>query len=315
MGTFKDDCEAAILNYLDHHPLLDQIESYLNWIRTAKALSENTVEAYQNDLRILLKQCIESGENYESLSLDFLKDFVVSQGELGYEMATVVRRIACLRSFSKYCVSEGWLEENWSEKLESPKIWKSLPDILSKDEIEKLLLACQSFAYPKRELAIVEMLYGLGLRVSELTSMAISNIRYEDRLLFVRGKGDKDRYVPIGECAYDALQNYLKNERALLLKKIGVKQKIVFLGDRGNPLSRQSIYIKLKNISKVAGLSKKVYPHILRHSYATHLLENGADLRVIQELLGHSDISTTERYTSVEISKIRRNFQNWHPRS
>ncbi|MBF0198570.1 MAG: tyrosine recombinase [Planctomycetes bacterium] len=286
-------------------------------MRGARAMSAHTVEAYRSDLYhleefLVAKSC---SLNLSSWSLDTLRLFIVSQDEAEYGVATLVRRIACLRSFCRYAMAESWLEMDWAEKLDSPKLWKNLPDILSPSEITTLLAACEFSPTPLRDRALVEMLYGLGLRVSELVGLKLSTYREEDRLLQVHGKRDKDRYVPVGDMAHGALMTYIRDERPMAVKRLGHSPKQIFLGERGGVLSRQSIYNILHSLGERAGLEKTVHPHLLRHSYATHLLENGADLRVIQELLGHADISTTERYTRVNMKGLRKAFQGWHPRA
>ena len=303
-----------ILNSKDQ--FREQVHSYLSLLRGARSLSPHTVEAYRNDLTQLGDFLEHKGYPLalEKWNLEMLVHFISEQSEAEFHISTLVRRIASLRSFCRYCISESWLSTDWADKLESPKLWKTIPSVLSSTEIKKLLSACSSSSTPLRDTAIVELLYGLGLRVSELVSLKLSTYRTEDRLLHIHGKRDKDRYVPVGDYAHNALSLYLSQERPRLIKKASSMPKNILLGERGGTMTRQSIYNRIHLLGKEAGIEKAVYPHLLRHSYATHLLENGADLRVIQELLGHSDISTTERYTHVNMKNIRNSFQQWHPR-
>lgn len=294
----------------------EQVNAFLSWLRGARSLSPHTVEAYAQDLKQLGQSLLDQNKTTDPnrWTLEDLEQFTLQQRESGYELSTVVRRLACIRTFCRYGIREGWLSNHWADHLNSPKLWNRLPDVLSEQEVEKLLLASTSGKTPCRNKALIEMLYGSGLRVSELVNLRLSHLRSEDRLMLVKGKGDKERYVPIGDHAFASLNIYLKKERPQLLKKGEIHRAEIWLGLRGQALTRQSIYRILRDLGKLAGIQKNVYPHLLRHSYATHLLENGADLRVIQELLGHSDISTTERYTSVNTKSLKDRFRDLHPR-
>jgi integrase/recombinase XerD len=297
--------------------LQNQIDCFIDSLKVERALSMNTIEAYRGDLYQLASFLHENNYecNTDSWTTEPLRKFVVSLHELGYEIATIARRIACIKSFSHFLLKEGWAKADWGKSLLLPKVDTKLPKILSVEEIKKLLQACNAQSYKYRDKAIVEILYGTGIRISELCVLNQHSLNREKDLFLIHGKGDKERYVPVGGHALEALDQYLKLERHELLKIKGSPSKALFLGDHGLRITRQSIYNKLSKLAKVADIKHKVTPHILRHSYATHLLENGADLRVIQELLGHADISTTERYTSVDIKSIKNKFNKWHPRS
>jgi integrase/recombinase XerD len=299
---------------LGESPLEEPIRSFIDWCRTARALASNTVEAYAQDLRHLssfLKD--QQQDSLDHWNVDLLGQFLAQQADGGYELSTRVRRLATLRSFCRYAMSQGWLHKNFAEDLDSPKLWQHLPEVVSPQQILLLLEKTRLSKLPLRDKAIVEVLYGLGLRVSELTAMTLSNLKSNEGLLLVRGKGQKERVVPIGDMAHQALQNYLQNERPRLCQKGGAKPR-VWLGSRGGDLSRVSVYGIVRALGESADIAG-LHPHRLRHSYATHLLENGADLRVIQELLGHVDIVTTQRYTQVNMSQLRKTFQNAHPRA
>lgn len=293
----------------------EAFKDFLHWCRAGRSLSKDTVEAYSVDLRHLHRFLQERSahERLESWSVDLLSDFLGSQQEQGYELATRVRRLACLRSFCRYAVSQSWLSQNWAEHLDAPKLWQQLPEVVSPQQIQALLKACSQVRLPERERAMVEVLYGMGLRVSELTAMSLSHWKKDEGLLLVRGKGSKERMVPMGDCAAIALERYVMRERPALLQKGGPSSSI-WLGMRGKPLKRMSVYAALKKLGLCADLPH-LHPHQLRHSYATHLLENGADLRVIQELLGHADIATTQRYTQVNMSQLKKVFVGAHPRA
>ncbi|MBF0244557.1 MAG: tyrosine recombinase [Planctomycetes bacterium] len=291
--------------------------TFLDWLRVEKGLSKHTLDAYRSDLDQLADFIAAEGfpQDPSVWTLEPLRRFIVGQDESGYANNTLIRRLACLRSFCSFAVKEGWLAANLAEKLIGPKMWQMLPGVLSRSEVDCLLEACLSSEFPCRDKALVEVLYGVGLRVSEVVGLRLAWLSREQRLLRVRGKGDKDRTVPIGECALAALEDYLENERALLAARGSGKKVEVFLGARGGALSRQGIYNLLRELGSRAGIAKKLHPHMLRHSYATHLLENGADLRIVQELLGHADVSTTQRYTHLDRGLLREGFMKWHPRS
>jgi integrase/recombinase XerD len=297
--------------------LQNQIDCFIDSLKVERALSFHTIDAYRQDLYQLC-EFLHNNQyecKTEAWSTEPLRKFIVSQYEKGFEIATVARRIACIKTFCHFLLNEGWATDDWGKPLILPKIDRKLPNILTISEIENLLRACKSQKYPYRDRAIIEILYGTGIRVSELCKLNTHSLNHEKELFLVHGKGDKDRYVPVGTPALKAIDNYIKLNRGELIQKKGIPHKSLFLGDQGQTLSRQSIFNKLDKLAKTANIKHKVTPHILRHSYATHLLENGADLRVIQELLGHADISTTERYTAVDIKSIKKKFNQWHPRS
>jgi integrase/recombinase XerD len=297
--------------------LHNQIDCFIDSIKVERALSVNTIVAYRDDL-YQLSEFLFSNEyecDTEKWTTEPLRKFIIGQHELGFEIATIARRVACLKTFCRFLLKEGWVKGDWGKPLILPKIDIKLPKILTVDEVSRLLRACNAQPYPHRDIAIIEILYGTGIRVSELCDLNQHSLNLEKEMFLIHGKGDKERYVPVGQPALKAIDNFLNIERNRLVKMKGTTNKSLFIGDHGQRLSRQSIFNKLNKIAKIADIKHKVTPHILRHSYATHLLENGADLRVIQELLGHADISTTERYTSVDIKSIKNKFDKWHPRS
>ena len=294
--------------------LAEPLRSFLDWCRSARALSNNTVEAYTQDLRHFSTYLKQRGrENFDQWDVDLLAQFMGQQCDGGYELATRVRRLATLRSFCRYAIGQQWLARNFAEDLDSPKLWQHLPEVVSPQQITLILKKSLGSKCPYRDRAIIEVLYGLGLRVSELTAMTLAHVKASEGLLWVKGKGEKERMVPIGDMALAALRDYLSHERPQLCQQGGAKAQ-VWLGIRGGALSRESVYSIVRELGEWCGI-EGLHPHRLRHSYATHLLENGADLRVIQELLGHADIVTTQRYTQVNMGQLRKTFQQAHPRA
>ena len=296
--------------------LSETVGSFLNWCRGGRALSPHTVEAYGQDLVHFMSFLDEKSiESLGSVDEALVSGFLLNQKEIqGAEVASRVRRLACLRSYFRFAGSQGWMEKNPAESVEGPKLVQGLPDVLSVSEVEALLKASSASSLPKRNRAMVEVLYGCGLRVGELVAMQGGDLNLKEGLLLVHGKGDKERRVPLGEPARLGMEAYLKNERPGLLQK-GGDGRFFWLGVRGGNVSRQGVYALLIEMGKRAGLGSGVHPHRLRHSYATHLLERGADLRVIQELLGHADISTTQRYTHVDMSRLKMEYRGHHPRA
>ena len=295
-------------------PLDEPLRSFIDWCRSARALSANTVDAYSQDLRhfsSFLKE--RQRENFDHWDVELLAQFMGQQCDGGYELATRVRRIATLRSFCRYAMGQSWLSKNFAEELDSPKLWQHLPEVVSPQHINHIIESTRQSKWPHRDRAIIEVLYGLGLRVSELTAMTLAHIKTHEGLLWVKGKGQKERMVPMGDMAFAALKEYCEKERPQLCQRGGAKAQI-WLGHRGGALSRESVYSIVRELGDLAGIAG-LHPHRLRHSYATHLLENGADLRVIQELLGHADIVTTQRYTQVNMGQLRKVFQQAHPRA
>jgi|SaaInlStandDraft_1057018.scaffolds.fasta_scaffold11845_3 integrase/recombinase XerD len=290
--------------------------SFLNWCRGGRALSVHTVDAYAQDL--IHFQTFLEGKKVSRLSeVDekTISDFLLDQKEnQDAEVASRVRRLACLRSYFRFACSQGWMDTNPAEVVEGPKLVQGLPDVLSVTQVEALLKASSVSSLPLRNRAMVEVLYGCGLRVGELVAMQSGDLHLGEGLLLVHGKGDKERRVPMGEPARVAVKAYLTSERPSLIKK-GGEGRWFWLGVRGGSVNRQNVYSLLREMGRTAGLGDGVHPHRLRHSYATHLLERGADLRVIQELLGHADISTTQRYTHVDTSRLKMEYRGHHPRA
>jgi len=251
----------------------------------------------------------------EQVKLKDLQDFLKWINELGLSASSQARIVSGIKSFFKYLLLEDIIKDSPAELLESPKIGRKLPDTLEVEEINRLIDAIDlSTPEGVRNKAMLETLYGCGLRVSELINLKISNLYFNDGFLKVTGKGDKERLVPIGSQAIKYIKIYLENIRIHLEVKKG-SEDILFLNNRGKGLSRVMVFLIIKNLAEKIGLKKNISPHTFRHSFATHLIEGGADLRAIQEMLGHESITTTEIYTHLDREYLRISILRFHPRS
>lgn len=292
------------------------LKGYLQYLRLEKSLSTNSVEAYLNDLGKLKKYAAESDPpvSPEELTKKELQSFIQELSELGLSARSQARTVSALKSFGKYMFLEKIIPQNIASDLESPRLPKKLPVFLSFEEIEKMLAAIDlSHPQGQRNRAIIEVLYASGLRVSELINLKISNLFLEVEFIRVIGKGNKERLVPINQSAIKYLDIYFKEIRSKMEIKKG-KEDFVFLNKRGNPLSRVMIFMIVKDLAALAGIQKNISPHTFRHSFATHLYEAGADLRAIQEMLGHRSILTTEIYSHVQSEHLKATMQKFHPR-
>lgn len=292
------------------------IKSFLNFITLEKGLAENTRLSYENDLKnyaeFLLSQNINSfSESNEKIVANFLNLL----SDMGLSAASRSRYLSSIRSLHKFLINSGKTSYDFTDLLELPKIRRSLPEILTIDEINAMLNAVNTSTYVGiRDRAIMEVLYACGLRVSELINLEINQILFDAEILRVFGKGSKERIVPIGSYALNWLHIYLNNVRGHFYKS-GISGNIVFLNQKGNKFSRMGVWKLLRHYANTAGILKQVHPHMFRHSFATHLLEGGADLRAVQEMLGHSDISTTQIYTHLDKNYIKEVHKSFHPRS
>ena len=291
------------------------LEDYKDYLRIERGLSQNTIKNYSLDLEKLIKwiDAASIQKTPITISEETVQQFIYT---IAKEMQpqSQSRIISGLRGFFNYLVFEEYRETNPMELIESPKIARKLPDTLSTEEIDTLIQAID-LGHPQgeRNRAIIETLYACGLRVSELTSLQLSDLFFEEGFIKVSGKGDKERFVPIGGNTIKFINIY-KNE---VRNHISVQPKAkdtLFLNRRGNPLTRAMIFRIVKQLAEKAGISKKISPHTFRHSFATHLLENGADLRSIQQMLGHESITTTEIYTHVDASHLAEVIHKFHPR-
>ncbi len=275
------------------------LSDYLEYIEIEKGLSLNTLEAYKTDLTDFLNFCESKNiENLESVSRNILNSYILNLHERKFNPTSVVRKIASLRGFFKYLYSNSFIKNDPSQTLEQPKLPKKLPKVLTIEEINNIL----NDNLNTLESVIVELLYGCGLRVSELVNLKLNNVDLGSKFVKCLGKGSKERIVPFGKKALYSINNYLKS-RELITLKYHIDSKKLLLKENGKEVTRQDVY----NFIKKQGqrLHKHIYPHTLRHSFATHLLENGADLRVVQELLGHSDVATTQLYTHITKKRLK----------
>lgn len=288
------------------------IEDFEAHLLLEKGLSPNTTAAYVRDVRHLEEFMGNKDLRIDNISPDNLHEFLTIVHDLGISPRSQARMLSGIKSFFKFVILEGYLEENPSEFIESPQLNRELPDVLSVDEIDAMISAIPSDKDESlRNHAIIETLYGSGLRVSELVDARISRLDINERLLIVEGKGSKERIVPVSPIAADLIREWLLQRSQMNVKSEG--EDIIFLNRRGKPLTRVMIFYIIKELAALAGIKKTVSPHTLRHSFATHLLEGGANLRAIQEMLGHESISTTELYLHLDRSRLRRELLDHHP--
>lgn len=291
------------------------LERFSEFLELEQGASPRTREAYLRDLRLLAEwadarhQVASVGE----LQAAHLREWVYSLKDQGRAASTIRRRISAVRTWYRFLLAEGVVKADPSEKLETPRGWRKLPDVLTVPEIEQLI-DCISLDEPLafRDRALLELAYGAGLRVSEWCSLGVKDVLLDELVVRVFGKGGKERLVPIGRKAAGAVGIYLRELRPRLER--GKGEGKLFLNSRGAPLRRMTAWTILAKYVEMSGLTKPVTPHTLRHSFATHLLEGGADLRAVQEMLGHSDISTTQLYTHIDREHLRQVHQQFHPR-
>lgn len=292
------------------------IKGFRSYLRLERSLSPNTVEAYLSDVNKLYQFTeVTNGQNPDVISKADLKDFLVWVNQLGMLPHTQSRVLSGIKAFFKFLLLEDVIKNDPSALLESPKLSRKLPDTLSIHDINNLIAAIDlSKPEGMRNKTMLEVLYGCGLRVSELTGLRISNLYLEIEFIKILGKGNKERLVPIGSEAIKFLKIWLKEVRVHLNIKSG-HEDFVFLNRRGAALTRNMVFIIIKGLAEKTGLKKKISPHTFRHSFATHLIEGGADLRAVQEMLGHESITTTEIYTHLDRDYLRDTIIQYHPRS
>lgn len=311
--------EVKALPQIDCGPFSADVEEYLMYMAVERGLSQASVDAYGRDLRDYFTFIAKRGVgSYDDIRREDITDYMASLREREYAASSIERHIAALRSYHKFCVREGITEVDPVSSVPLPKVPSRLPDSITIQQIAALL--DQPFDETPagiRDHAILEVLYGCGLRVSELTGLDFGNLLLEDDIVRVKGKGGKERLVPVLGTARMALEEYLRSSRPLLhtAKNAGAQDPhAIFLNTRGGRLTRRSVCSLVERYGRNVGL-EGLHPHTLRHSFATHMLEGGADLRMLQEMLGHSDISTTQIYTHVDRSHIREEYLSTHPRA
>lgn len=292
-------------------------KGYENYLKLEKSLSQNSIAAYINDVKKLVDFLNDSfkGVAPDKVKLDHLKKFVEWLNGRGVSPRTQARTISGIKSFYKYLLIEGNISSDPTALLESPKIGRKLPDILSMEEIDSLIDAIDlAKAEGQRNKAMLETLYSCGLRVSELVNLKITNLFFEQGFVKVEGKADKERLVPVSGRAIEEINKYLKTYRKTLRVNKD-SENVLFLNRRGRKLSRVMIFTIIKNLAEKVNMDKKISPHTFRHSFATHLINGGADLRAVQEMLGHESILTTEIYTHLDRDYLRSTIHQFHPRS
>ena len=289
------------------------IDTYINefteYLIIDKKYSENTIKAYNNDLK-KFKNFIKN-KTINNIDENSIKDYIKYLNKENNDTKTISHNISTLRSFYKFLLIEKKVNKNPMEYIELPKTKKSLPKTLSIEEIDKLLDINLTDAFSFRNKAMLELMYSSGLRVSELINVKIHDIDVSNCIIRIMGKGSKERIVPLGDYAIKYIELYLKEYREKLIKR--ELNDYLFLNNHGKKMTRQGFFKILKQIAKEKNIKTEFSPHTLRHSFATHLLNGGADLRSIQEMLGHSDISTTQIYTHVSKEKLKENYNNFHP--
>ncbi|MFL2020145.1 site-specific tyrosine recombinase XerD [Weissella hellenica] len=296
-------------------PFEDELVDYLHYLTVERGLSMNTKHSYQQDLVQFFQYLM--AENYKSLTNVDRFTIMAFLGQLeqkGKSRNTVIRMVSTLRKFFEFLQLNKMIQKNPMEQVDSPKKAQHIPAVLTLEEVEMLLqVPDTNTPLGLRNRTILEVLYATGLRVSELVNLKLDNLHLDLGLIQTIGKGDKERIIPIGDVASKWLTHYLNDARPLLGKQQDAH--VIFLNDHGHQLTRQGIWKLIKQWVKQAGITKEVSPHTLRHSFATHILENGADLRIVQELLGHADISTTQIYTHISNKRLTEVYQRAHPRA
>jgi len=285
------------------------------YLQLERSLSANSIQAYLDDIEKLFQYLESSGRTVLSADLDTLTGFIHWLHGLGLSATSQARIISGIRAFYRYLRLEKLVESDPSQLLDLPRLARKLPEVLNIDEINAIIASIDlSQPEGERNRAIIETLYSCGLRVTELVELKISNLFFNDGFIRVIGKGDKERLVPIGSVAIRQLRQYLEHVRVHTKIQKG-EEDIVFLNNRGKRLSRQMVFLMLKKHASLAGIRKNISPHTFRHSFATHLIDGGADLRAIQEMLGHASITTTEIYTHMDRQYLRDAIIQFHPRS
>lgn len=291
------------------------LKEFIFYLAVEKGLAKNTLDSYERDLKVFLNYLQKNAlTNLQAVMRSNVVGYLGSLKERGLAVSTISRNLASIRSFFNYLVAERYIQENPANDMESPKQEKKLPKILSMKDIDLLLKQPNIEKVTGiRDSAMLELLYATGIRVTELIDLNINDINTDSGYIRCKGKGSKERIVPIGNLASQKVKFYINNSRTKLIKQSG--DQSLFFNQHGKRLTRQGFWKILKKYTKQANISREITPHTLRHSFATHLLENGADLRSVQEMLGHADISTTQIYTQITKRKLRDVYERTHPRA
>jgi integrase/recombinase XerD len=292
------------------------IESFIRYLAVERGLSDNYQLSTERSLTDFARWCAGTRkiESFETVNLATISEYLADKKRAGLSAASIKLIVVALKIFFRFLVSKGEVKRDPTEALSLPRIERYLPETLNEIEVEQLLSGIDTkVPHGLRDRAMIELLYASGLRISELANARLENFYLEERTIRVLGKGNKTRIVPVGRKACEALACYLSTERPKLVKRRTGNE--IFLSERGTKLTTARIWQIVKEKARLAGLGKNIYPHLLRHSFATHLLSNGADLRIIQEMLGHADISTTQVYTHVDQQRLKAVHRQFHPRA
>lgn len=292
----------------------EPVESFLAWLELERGLAANTIAAYTQDL-VQYATFLEARgvSDWRAVTQTVVNQWTVHLSEGAYARTSQARKLSAIRMFARHLVRENIRQDDFTELTSAPKISRKLPDVLTRDELERLLDApdCAT-PFGLRDRAMLELFYSSGLRVSELCGILLQSINLDEGYVRIFGKGSKERIAPIGRAAVQAVRDYLAGGRPHFVK--GRTGSELFLSQQGRAISRKMVWVLIKEYARKAGIQKAIKPHLLRHSFATHLLEGGADLRAIQEMLGHADISTTQIYTSVQAARLADEHALYHPR-
>lgn len=296
--------------------LMNEVEDFMHYLRIERGLAENTLLSYRRDLEQYVDylERTKKATNWNDIVRADIISFLYANRDEGKSTATIARMISALRSFHQFLIREQIVTHDASLHIETPKLERLLPETLSFEEVEKLLQIEGTKPLDLRNKAMVEVLYATGLRVSELVQLHVADVHVTMGFVRCLGKGNKERIIPLGDLAIDAITTYLEKGRPELTKR-NKTETALFVNHHGRPLSRQGFWKVLKQLAEKTNLTKKITPHMLRHSFATHLLENGADLRSVQEMLGHADISTTQIYTHITKKRMKDIYKQFHPRA
>jgi len=297
---------------MDHQQEL--IENFLDYLSLERGLAYNTIVSYRYDLSKYYEFIVSKKDvNFQTVNHKIIDEYYHYLGNINLGVNSIFRNLVALKMFYRFLLTEGFIKNDLTHFIEFPRLRKKLPQALNLKELDKLLSE-ENFKglLGKRDQAIMELLYATGMRVTELISLRRNDIKLEHRLLKCTGKGNKERWIPFTDRAHNILNEYIQFIRPRLVKKKDTN--LLFLNNHGNPISRQGVFYLIKNYAKISGIKKNVTPHTFRHTLATHLIENGADLRSVQEMLGHSDISTTQIYTHVSRKWIKEEYFKAFPR-
>ena len=293
------------------------VSKFLEYLKVEKNSSELTLKSYQKDLQIFNDFMIKKNNEFSWMKINplLIRSYLANMNDLNYARTTIARRISSMRSFYKFLMREGLIQENPFVGIKTPKLTKKLPVFLEEVEIKGLLNLPENTGLGLRDQAVLELLYATGCRVSELVNLDLNSIHLKDLYIFLHGKGNKDRIVPIGHTAAKAIAVYCNYTRIALMSKFRQEHNKLLINHRGTPLTDRSVRRILNKYIKILAINKHVSPHVIRHTFATHLLDNGADLRAVQELLGHANIETTQIYTHVTTERLIKVYSTNHPRA